>query len=208
MTIPLPALLAMIVLLLWPAARLSAVLIEARGGRTRLRLPPRSHDNRSSLRRIMIGITTVAGQLLLFLGVLACVSLAETVTGHFWADKPPLLGYVSIASLFRFVELVQFAVFTIYAAVETRRALRADLFNHADADHSSGVGPLFAFNQAGAGSDYSSNVGSLFAELFARLKADLPVYVSAPVVSFALLLIVIGLAGHTAIVPSPAPIPG
>jgi len=178
--IPLPALLAMIVLLLWPAARLTAVLIEPGGGRS----VKAARSEGLSWRRAMIGLATVAGQLLLLLAFLGAVYVTEAVVGNLWGSELSLFGVVSLKSLFRFVDLVQFSVFTIYAAVETRRALRAD-----------------TREQGRAGADSVISFGPLVARVSGRLKADLPIYLSAPVLSVAILVIGIVLVGRAAVVP-------
>jgi hypothetical protein len=181
--IPLPAFLAMIVLLLWPAARFAVVLMEP----ARAAGAPSAELSRSeglSWRRALIGITTVAGQLLLLMASLCGVYLTELIVGHFWGDELSLFGGVSLKSLFRFVDLVQFSVFTIYAAIETRRALRADIRD-----------------QTRAGAESIASFGPLLAKVSGRLKADLPIYLSAPALSVVLLLVGITLLGRAVVVP-------
>jgi hypothetical protein len=185
MGIPLPVLLAMIVLLLWPAARLSAVLIER----------PRTSVAASSLRRpsmefswggAVIGITTVAGHLMLLMIFLGGVFIIEAGFDRLGAgDQSLLFGVIPLKSLFRFVDIVQFSAFTIYASIDTRRALRAN-----------------AFDQRGASTKTNFSFVSLVGRVYAGLKADLPVYLSAPVLSVVLLLLGIGLLGHAAVFPA------
>src|ERR1700690_1853847 len=107
--IPLPALLAMIVLLLWPAARLAAVLMEPAGARS----ANLAQSESLSWRSAMIGITTVAGQLLLLMAFLGVVYVIELIVGNLWGFELSLFGGISLKGLFRFVDLVQFSVFTI-----------------------------------------------------------------------------------------------
>jgi hypothetical protein len=178
--IPLPALLAMIVLLLWPAARLAAVLMEPAGARS----ANLAQSEGLSWRSAMIGITTVAGQLLLLMAFLGVVYVIELIVGNLWGFELSLFGGISLKGLFRFVDLVQFSVFTIYAAIETRRALRAD-----------------ARDQVRAGAESVTSLGPLVARVSGRLKADLPIYLSAPVLSVAILLIGIALVGRATVVP-------
>jgi hypothetical protein len=100
-------------------------------------------------------------------------------------DESLLFGVVPLKSLFRFVGLVQFSAFTVYAAIDTRRALKENVFN-----------------QRTAGPKYISDVRSLLTKAVAGATADLPVYISAPVFSVVLLLVVTGLLGRA--VPIPA----
>jgi hypothetical protein len=180
MTIPLPALLAMIVLLLWPAARLFAVLMQQ---------PVRVASRRSQVskpwwREALVVATIVALHFLLLLTVLVGIYLIEIATRHLWVGEFTLLGLISLDSLFRFVALAQFSVFTVFAAIDARRALQAD----ADARNSSEIG-------------FVSGVSSLVTKVSGRLKIDLPVYLSTPVLSAAILLVGIGLLGRTIISP-------
>ncbi len=180
MTIPLPALLAMIVLLLWPAARLCAVLMEP----VRTASSKRPQVTALSPRRALIGIVTFAGHFLLLMIVLGGIYLIEVGISHFWADQPWLFELVPVKSLLRFVALVQFSIFIIYAAVDTRRALQADIRD-----------------QDNARSEYVPGFGSLLTNVRARLVTDLPIYLSTPVLSAAILLVGMGLVGRAIVSP-------
>jgi hypothetical protein len=185
MGIPLPVLLAMIVLLLWPAARLSAVLIE-RPRTSVATSSPRPRLTKLSWRRAVVGITTVAGHFLLLMVFLGGVFLVEAAV-NLWGtpDRSLLFGVVPLKSLFSFIDIVQFSAFAIYASIDTRRALQED-----------------AFDQLSTSTKTISSVDSLVAKVYAGLKADLPVYLSAPILSVVLLLLGIGLLGHAAVFPA------
>jgi hypothetical protein len=80
MTIPLPALLAMIVLLLWPAARLFTVLVEQP-------VPTVSEVSRVPKpwwNAALVTTTVVASHFLLLLVVLAAIYLVEITARHLW----------------------------------------------------------------------------------------------------------------------------
>ena len=179
MTIPLPALLAMIVLLLWPAARLFAVLVERP-------VPTVSEVSRVPKpwwNAALVTTTVVASHFLLLLVVLAAIYVIEITARHLWEGEPTLLGLISLDSLFRFVALAQFSVFTVVAAIDTRRALRADA-----RDRDSEIG-------------FALDFSALVTKVTGRLSTELPVYLSTPVLSAALLLVGIGLLGRTVISP-------
>jgi hypothetical protein len=57
-------------------------------------------------------------------------------------------------------------------------------------------------DQRGASTKANFSFVSLVARVYAGLKADLPVYLSAPVLSVVLLLLGIGLLGHAAVFPA------
>jgi hypothetical protein len=180
MTIPLPALLAIIVLLLWPAARLSSVLMEP------VRTAPSRRPRPTGLSpyRALVGTVTIVGHFLLLMIVLGAIYLIEVGIVGLLGEEPALFGLVPLKSLFRFIGLAQFSIFTIYAAVDTRRVLRVEVHD-----------------QESSGSEYVSGFGSVVSKVRARLVTDLPIYLSTPVLSAALLLVGIGLVGRAIVSP-------
>lgn len=84
MTIPIPALLAMMALLLWPAARLSVVLLEPaerrRAGKRRLA------STRLGMQGYLIAATVLATNFLVFIVFLAAITLIAAACRQFWGE--------------------------------------------------------------------------------------------------------------------------
>lgn len=168
MMVPVPALLAMMVLLLWPAARLTAVLLQApdrrRGESARL------DGVRSGAEPYLVAALALAANFLVFILSLGAIAIAAAVMRRLASDDLLLFGVVSLKSMFEFIMLLQFAVFVVQSALDSRRRVRA---YH---------GRLPA-----------AEWGKFLPRIRDVLRAEAPIYASAAIFSAAIFLLGAGL---------------
>ncbi len=124
MGVPVPAVLAAIALLLWPAGRLYAVLAARRALGDRFAPAPRLSLG-EGLRRQLPAVPVFSSHVMLLAVVLAIILLFKLIAHRiFGAQEPLIFGTVSLDSLFDFAMLLEFAVFAFQSAVDTHRATR------------------------------------------------------------------------------------
>lgn len=118
MHIPLPALLAAIVLLSWPAGRLYATWIKPK----REQFSKVASSTLKTLKKAIAETAVIAvhfGAFLIALGTMLLLRmLFQRLCG---ADVPPLFGAVSMDVLFELAILAQFAIFVFWAAWDSKR---------------------------------------------------------------------------------------
>lgn len=176
MGVPVPALLAGIALLLWPAGRLCAAL--SAGYWTRR---PAAHGPQLSLfdgyRRQLITASIFAAHAVLFALAIGLIGLLVFTTHRmFGAHELHIFDSFSLDSLFGFAMLGEFAAFTFLSAFDTHKAMHEQTVSET-------IGGPVA-------------IGRPFELLTAarRLRAELPVYVSTAAAAFVIFLILAGVS--------------
>jgi hypothetical protein len=131
--IPVPALLAMIVLLVWPAGRIYAAKMHRRAFAGRL---PLEFDLTRGLVRAFIGGVALAADFAILLVMLTMLWLIKWLFG---ADGPLIFDRISPKAILSFAMLLQFAAFTFFSALDTYRVQNEEISDRTGASVDGGV---------------------------------------------------------------------